>query len=220
MLVGLIFKPLLNASKRHVPIIFGNILTETEGRERAKGKRRKEKKQMTQFDPLCLLHLYNQGDKSHYSSIWELQFVNTMLTYQSDSPWGTFLWLRFADDYTPTRPGYTAQMPPTVFYDSAALSGLQVCFKTLMAVHLHGHADVTNNLISNQSEHVGNSQTHDQSILVIRFLGGQWSSTSLCESRYSNKSENGLQRFLCFYLRLLIQNTGSEKLLYSKLMVE
>lgn len=91
-----------------------------------------------------------------------------MLTYQSDSPWGTFLWLRFADDYTPTRPGYTAQMPPTVFYDSAALSGLQVCFKTLMAVHL----------------------------------------------------ENGLQRFLCFYLRLLIQNTGSEKLLYSKLMVE
>lgn len=43
VLVGLIFKPLLNASKRHVPIIFGNILTETEGRERAKGKRRKEK---------------------------------------------------------------------------------------------------------------------------------------------------------------------------------
>lgn len=43
MLVGLIFKPLLNSSKRDVSIIFGNILTETE--ERAGGW-------VTKFDPL------------------------------------------------------------------------------------------------------------------------------------------------------------------------
>lgn len=43
VLVGLIFKPLLNASKRHVPVIFGNILTETEGRKRVGGENRDKK---------------------------------------------------------------------------------------------------------------------------------------------------------------------------------
>lgn len=33
LMVDLIFKSLLHPSKRHVPIIFGNILTEAEGRE-------------------------------------------------------------------------------------------------------------------------------------------------------------------------------------------
>lgn len=37
-LVGLIFKSLLNSSKRHMPVIFGNILTKTEERKRARGK--------------------------------------------------------------------------------------------------------------------------------------------------------------------------------------
>lgn len=46
VLVGLIFKPLLNTSKRHVPIIFGNILAETE-------ENRKKKKRIFQFDPFC-----------------------------------------------------------------------------------------------------------------------------------------------------------------------
>lgn len=44
VLVGLIFKPLLNTSKRHVPVIFGNILVETEGRQRPEEKQRKGRK--------------------------------------------------------------------------------------------------------------------------------------------------------------------------------
>lgn len=61
VLVGVIFKPLLNSSQRHMPVIFGNILTETEERK----KRRKweldgGKEKTTEFDPLCLLCLYNQ----------------------------------------------------------------------------------------------------------------------------------------------------------------
>lgn len=31
LLVGFIFKPLLDAGERHVPVIFGSILTETKG---------------------------------------------------------------------------------------------------------------------------------------------------------------------------------------------
>lgn len=34
MLVGLILKPLLNSSERHMSVIFGDILTKTEERER------------------------------------------------------------------------------------------------------------------------------------------------------------------------------------------
>ncbi len=34
VLIGLIFKPLLDTSKRHVPVIFGNIFAETEGKQR------------------------------------------------------------------------------------------------------------------------------------------------------------------------------------------
>lgn len=56
-----------------------------------------------------------------------------------------------SDSLMTTHPPAPDILPPTVFYDSAALSGLQVCFKTLMAIHLLGHTDVTNNLILNQS---------------------------------------------------------------------
>lgn len=38
LMVDLIFKSLLHPSKRHVPVIFGNILTEAEGREIKKKK--------------------------------------------------------------------------------------------------------------------------------------------------------------------------------------
>lgn len=38
LMVDLIFKSLLHPSKRHVPVIFGNILTEAEGREIGKKK--------------------------------------------------------------------------------------------------------------------------------------------------------------------------------------
>ena len=64
VLVGLVFKPLLDTSKRHVPVILGNILVETEGRQRPEEKE-KRGEERAQFDPLYLLHLYNNGDKSH-----------------------------------------------------------------------------------------------------------------------------------------------------------
>lgn len=51
MLVGLIFKALLNTSKRHMPVIFGNILTETGERQRERVKT--ESRKMTDFNPLC-----------------------------------------------------------------------------------------------------------------------------------------------------------------------
>lgn len=50
VVVGLVFKPLLDTSERDVPVIFGNILTETEDRQG--GGSKGEKKQdlsMIQF---------------------------------------------------------------------------------------------------------------------------------------------------------------------------
>lgn len=43
MLVGFIFKPLLHTSKRHVPVIFGNILTEAGERQRQWGGKQRKK---------------------------------------------------------------------------------------------------------------------------------------------------------------------------------
>lgn len=54
LMVDLIFKSLLHPSKRRVPIIFGNILTEAEGREIEKKK-----------NPTLIHFLTNEGNKSH-----------------------------------------------------------------------------------------------------------------------------------------------------------
>lgn len=124
VLVGLIFKPLLNASKRHVPVIFGNILTETEGRERGRkwgGGQRQEK---WLFDPLCLLHPYNQllG-----TNLVTCPFENYSFSMRcSPIKWLTLRHVsvtqlvihRWLHSLPITHPSPTAQTPHLVFFDS------------------------------------------------------------------------------------------------------
>lgn len=138
-MVGLVFKPLLDTSERDVPVIFGNILTETEDRQGGGSKGEKNKTWV--WSSLLAATLQSSlGDKSCYLSICELQFVDTMLTYQRDSPRGTFLWLScWFTGHPHTHPHPTTstsivQMLPSV-YKTLALSPLWFCFKTLTANH-------------------------------------------------------------------------------------
>lgn len=49
VVVGLVFKPLLDTSERDVPVIFGNILTETEDRQGGGSRGKKQNLSMIQF---------------------------------------------------------------------------------------------------------------------------------------------------------------------------
>lgn len=60
LMVDFVLKSLFDPGKRHVPVIFGNILTEAERRERMR-----ERKTLIHF-PYCIT---NEGLKSHYLSI-------------------------------------------------------------------------------------------------------------------------------------------------------
>lgn len=57
VVVGLVFKPLLDTSERDVPVIFGNILTETEDRQG--GGSKGEKKTRPEYDPVYLQQHFN-----------------------------------------------------------------------------------------------------------------------------------------------------------------
>lgn len=82
LMVDLVLKSLFDPGKRHMSIIFGNILTEAEG------ERTRKRKTLIHFP----YRITNERHKSHYLSIWELQFFSTC-HYQSDSPQSTFPWL-------------------------------------------------------------------------------------------------------------------------------
>lgn len=152
VLVGLIFKPLLNASKRHVPVIFGNILTETEGRERGRkwgGGQRQEK---WLFDPLCLLHPYNQllG-----TNLVTCPFENYSFSMRCSPIKMTHPEARFCDSVGDS-PMVTQSPhhPPIPYSPNASFSlfwlslGFMFALNTQMVVSWS--PDIINNLISNQ----------------------------------------------------------------------
>lgn len=109
-------------------------------RQTGRGKQRKKNKTWVWSSLLAATLQSSLGDKSCYLSICELQFVDTMLTYQRDSPRGTFLWLScWFTGHPHTHPHPTTstsivQMLPSV-YKTLALSPLWFCFKTLTANH-------------------------------------------------------------------------------------
>lgn len=139
-MVGLVFKPLLDTSERDVPVIFGNILTETEDREG--GGSKGEKKQdlsMIQFtcsntsiiswgQILLLVHL-------RITVCWYDAHLSKRLTPRHVSV--TQLLIHWSPTHThphPTTSTSIVQMLPSV-YKTLALSPLWFCFKTLTANH-------------------------------------------------------------------------------------
>lgn len=142
MLVCFIFKPLLHTSKRHMSVIFGNILTETGERQKQWGGRVKKNDKTLIHSTDCI------SRQSLLLACENCSFVHAMPTYQSDSPWGTFLWLSwwFTDSYIHT---HTVQMTPTVLLFCTVASWASCLFYNLNSYPI-SFSDIMNNCISNQ----------------------------------------------------------------------